>query len=329
MEGKPEFPQSLQDAIRYFSDPDVCVEFLASLRWPNGVQCPACEEKRVSFLKTRRIWKCKECGRQFSVKLGTIFEESPIPLDKWLTAVWFVVNCKNGISSYELAKDLNITQKSAWFMLHRIREAFQRSRLDNTKLGGPNSEVEVDETWIGGKSINMHKSRRLRYQQSGGHHGKTVVQGIFDREQRKIRATIVPNIKRETLQDEVLANVKYGTKLYTDNSVAYDKLHWHYIHETVNHAEEYVKGAVSTNSLENFWSLFKRNLRGTYVSVEPFHLFRYLDEQVWRFNHRGGHSKETRITDSERFTLACSQITGKRLTFAELTGKTNQQQESF
>lgn len=321
MESKPEFPKSLQDAIRYFSDPDVCVEFLASVRWPDGVQCPACKQKRATFLKTRRIWKCKECGRQFSVKLGTIFEESPIPLDKWLTAVWLVVNCKNGVSSYELANDLGITQKSAWFMLHRIREALQRNSWDKSKIGGPDSEVEVDETWIGGKAKNMHKERRIRYQQGGGHHGKAVVMGLFDREQRKIRATVVPNVKRETLQNEVLASVKYGSKVYTDDATAYDLLHWRYIHDTVNHAEQYVKGRVSTNALENFWSLFKRNLRGIYVSVEPFHLERYLDEQVWRFNHRGGKKKENRITDADRFMLACSQITGKRLTFAELTGK--------
>ena len=327
MESKPEFPSSLQDAIRYFDDPDVCVEFLASLRWPNGVQCPACEEKRATFLKTRRIWKCKECGRQFSVKIGTVLEESPVPLDKWLTAIWLVVNCKNGVSSYELAKDLDITQKSACFMLHRIREALKRNSWDNTKIGGPNSEVEVDETWIGGKAANMHKARRIRYEQAGGHHGKTVVMGLFDREQRAIRAKVVPNVKRETLQNEVLNNIKYGTTVYTDDAPAYDLLHWRYIHDTVNHAEQYVKGAVSTNSLENFWSLFKRNLRGTYVSVEPFHLERYLDEQVWRFNHRGGKKKSERITDADRFVLACSQITGKRLTFAELTGKV--QQEAF
>jgi hypothetical protein len=237
------------------------------------------------------------------------------------------VNCKNGVSSYELAKDLDITQKSAWFMLHRIREALKRNSWDNTKIGGPNSEVEVDETWIGGKAANMHKARRIRYEQAGGHHGKTVVMGLFDREQRAIRAKIVPNVKRETLQNEVLSNVKYGSKVYTDDAPAYDLLHWRYIHDTVNHAEQYVKGAVSTNSLENFWSLFKRNLRGTYVSVEPFHLERYLDEQVWRFNHRGGKKKSERITDADRFVMACSQVTGKRLTFAELTGKV--QQEAF
>src|SRR5215472_1799801 len=129
-------PSTLHDAIRYFADKDTALTFLVSLRWPNGVSCPACEATNPGFLKTRRIWKCKECGRQFSVKLGTIFEDSPVPLDKWLTAVWLVVNCKNGISSYELAKDLGITQKSAWFMLHRIREALQRNTWDKTKLGG-------------------------------------------------------------------------------------------------------------------------------------------------------------------------------------------------
>ncbi|HEY4932553.1 MAG TPA: IS1595 family transposase [Terriglobales bacterium] len=321
MEAKPEFPQSLQDAIRYFSDPDVCVEFLASLRWPAGVQCPACEQKRATFLKTRRVWKCKECGRQFSVKIGTILEDSPIPLDKWLTGVWLVVNCKNGISSYELAKDLGVTQKSGWFMLHRIREALKNNSWDKTKLGGPDTIVEVDETFVGGKKRNMHADKKVRYEAKGGAHGKTVVMGILDREMRQVRAKVVPNVKRETLQQEVLGNVKHGTKVFTDEHVGYDNLHSRYVHDVVAHAERYVNGLVHTNGIENFWSLLKRTLSGTYVAVEPFHLDRYIDEQAFRFNNRGGKKKADRITDADRFMLACSQITGKRLTFAELTGK--------
>lgn len=334
MESKPEFPKSLQDAIRYFDNPDVCVEFLASVRWPEGAICPACEQKRATFLKSRRIWKCKECGRQFSVKLGTIFEESPIPLDKWLTAVWLVVNCKNGVSSYELAKDLGVTQKSAWFMLHRIREALRNRSFE--KLGGTGGAVESDESFIGANPQKMHKERRLKLQQARSikRHsevwpGKTAVIGMLDRETRKIRTQVIPNVKRETLQNAILDNVAYGSTIYTDSAVAYDNLSKSFVHEVVNHAVEYVNGQVHTNGLENFWSLFKRNLRGTYVSVEPFHLERYLDEQVWRFNNRGGKKRDERITDSDRFVLACSQITGKRLTFAELTGKDGQQQEAF
>ena len=316
-----EIPDNLQEVIRYFSDPDVCVEFLAAMRWPDGPQCPACEGKKHSYIKTRRIWKCKECGRQFSVKLGTVFEDSPIPLDKWLSAVWLVVNCKNGVSSWELHRDLKVTQKSAWFMLGRIRLALQDKRGfgKQTKLGGPDNEVECDEAWIGGKVANMHRDRRARYQTAETNWGKVIVMGMLDRTARQIRTEIVPNVDRDTLQAQVLSNIKYGTRVYTDQSSSYSHLSRTYIHDFVNHTEKYVDGRVHTNGLENFWSLFKRNLRGTYVSVEPFHMFRYLDEQMFRYNNRG--SKDAKMNDRDRFMLACSKIAGKRLTYAELTGK--------
>jgi transposase-like protein len=173
----------------------------------------------------------------------------------------------------------------------------------------------------------MHKDRRLRYNKQREEIGRggTAVVGMLDRDGREIRTKIVPDVKRETLQTAIFANVKYGSAVYTDDAVVYDKLHWRYIHDVVNHAETYVKGRVHTNSLENFWSLFKRHLRGTYVAVEPFHLDRYLDEQVFRFNNRGGKKREERVTDAQRFNLALSQINGKRLTFAELTGKNGSQ----
>jgi hypothetical protein len=313
-------PKTLQEAIKYFSDSNNCMKWLVAKRWPDGVvTCPTCGRTDATFLPDLGKWQCKSAhkSRQFSAKVGTIFEDSHIPLEKWLVALWMICNCKNGISSYEIHRTVGVTQKSAWFMLHRLRLGF--SNTHSSKVGGSGSEVEVDETWVGGKAINMHKERRVRYHRSGGHHGKTIVQGILDRDAREIRAKVVPNIHRETLQTEVLNNVHYGTKVYTDNAVAYDKLREHYIHEFVNHAERYVDGRVSTNGLENFWSLFKRNLRGTYVSVEPFHMFRYLDEQVFRFNNRG--SKERPVSDLDRFDRALSQITNKRLTFAEVTGK--------
>jgi transposase-like protein len=314
-------PDNLQEVIRYFSNADVCVEFLAAQRWPNGVECPACESKKHSYIKTRRIWKCKDCGRQFSVKLGTVFEDSPIPLDKWLCGVWLVVNCKNGVSSYEIARDLKITQKSAWFMLGRIRLALKNNSLFKMGSGSPEGgAVEVDETFVGGKLKNMHKDKKVRYNRKGGAFGKTIVQGMLDRDARQVRAKVVPNIERHTLQNEVLKNVKYGSTIYSDNAVAYDRLNWRYVHDVVNHAEEYVRGQVHTNGIENFWSLLKRTLSGTYVAVEPYHLDRYIDEQAFRFNNRGG-KKEGKISDRDRFMLALSQIAGKRLTYAELTGK--------
>jgi len=242
-------------------------------------------------------------------------EDSPISLDKWMTAFWMLSNCKNGISSYELGKAIGIHQESAWFMLQRIREVMKAKKSSRKLGGGPNGEVEADETFVGGRIQNMHKDRKLRYQQMGGvFGGKTIVQGILDRDLREVRAKVVPDVKRETLQNEVLANVKYGTHVYTDDAVAYNELRSRFVHDVVNHAETYVKGRVHTNGLENFWSLLKRSLRGTYVAVEPFHLDRYVDEQVFRFNNRKNN-------DAGRFALAMSQIAGKRLTYAELTGK--------
>lgn len=319
MKSENEFPQSLLQATRYFADPNVCVDFVASMRWPNGVICPHCDGKRVSYLSSRRIWKCmaKDCHRQFSVKTQSVFEDSPVPLDKWLTAVWLVVNCKNGISSYELMRHLRVTQKSAWFMLHRIRLALKDGNW--SKMGG-NGPIEVDEAFIGPDPRKMHRSRRLRSIELNGNHGKAIVMGMLDREARQVRAKVVPNIRRETLQNEILNEIEGNSTVYTDRSIAYDNLAVkQYVHETVNHVEEYVRGQVHTQGIENFWSLLKRGLRGTYVAVEPFHLDRYVDEQVFRYNNRA--TKDNPLDDADRFMLAVSQIAGKRLTYAELTGK--------
>jgi transposase-like protein len=320
-------PKTLQEAIRYFTDESTCIRVVAEMRWPNGPACPSCGHMQHYWLETQKRWKCKECWKQFSVKLGTIFEDSPIGLDKWLIALWMLVNCKNGVSSYEISRDLGITQKSAWFVLQRLRLALQSGSLE--KMGGPGSEVEVDESYIGGKVKNMHKSRKLRMAKARSevrnndaterYWGKTAVMGMLDREARKVRAAVVPNVKRETLQTKILNEIEHGSTLYTDQAVAYNALANKYTHEVVNHLEKYVQGRVHTNGLENFWSLLKRGLNGTYVAVEPFHLFRYVDEQMFRYNNRG--TRKEKVTDSDRFELALSQIAGKRLTFAEVTGK--------
>lgn len=308
-------PKSLQEAIVYFSNPDNCVDYFAVRRWPNGVVCPSCGSEKVKFSPKRRTWQCSShhAKREFSVKVGTIMEDSAIGLDKWLTAMWLVTNCKNGISSYEIARDLNITQKSAWFMLHRIRLAMQDDFF-GSKLGGDGGEVEVDETFIGGKSRNMHLSKRQRRITGTGGKDKTAVMGIMERG-GKLRTVVIPNRKKSSLQAEVRKHVEAGAALYSDALQSYEGLATDYAHKVVDHAAKYVDGRVHTNSLENFWSLLKRGLHGTYVSVEPFHLFRYLDEQMFRFNNRKD------LNDGERFSLAVSQIADKRLTFAELTGK--------
>jgi transposase-like protein len=319
-------PKTLQEAIRYFSAEQVCIETVAALRWPNGPECPACGHKEHYYLKSQRRWKCKDCHKQFSVKLGTIFEDSPIALDKWLIALWMLVNCRNGISSYEVGRSLGITQKSAWFVLHRLRLALREGIMK--KLGGPGNEVEADEAFIGGKPANMHADRRAKLRQARESTlkgdmrliSKTAVMGILDREQRKVRATVVPQVNREVLQAEILNNIAHGSKIYTDEANVYRSIPKEYIHDFVNHLERYVKGSVHTNGLENFWSLLKRSLKGSYVAVEPFHLFRYIDEQTFRYNNRLDASGR-KLKDGERFDLALSQIAGKRLTFAEVTGK--------
>ncbi len=318
-------PKTLQEAILHFSDEQVCVDAVAKMRWPDGVVCPhaECAAKDPYYLKTQKRWKCRVCRRQFSIKVGSIFEDSPIPLQKWMPAIWLLTNCKNGVSSWEIHRALGVTQKSAWFMLHRIRLGMKEDygRGPMHKIGGPDSEVEVDETFIGGQKKNMHLDKKVRYEARGGASGKTIVQGILDRTARQVRAKVVPNVKRETLQTEILRQVKYGTKVYTDEAVAYEQgMQWRFVHDMVNKTESYVRGRVHVNGVENFWSLLKRGLRGTYVAVEPFHLDRYVDEQVYRFNNRG--DKEKPMDDYARFEKVLGQLAHKRLTYAELTGKT-------
>jgi transposase-like protein len=306
------WPRTLMEAVRYFSDRDRSLALLSKLRWPKGVECPTCGCKQVSFLSTRRLWKCKNAHdkRQFSIKVGSIFEDSPLPLDKWLVAMWLIVNCKNGVSSYEVARALRVTQPTAWFMLHRIRKAMQRGSFEKFGADGP---VEADETFIGGLARNMHKDKKAKISGTGGA-GKELVMGLLDRETGKVRIKHVANRKRSTLQEEVRANVAPGSEVFTDELASYTGLDKDYVHQFVNHAEKYVEGNVHTNGIENFWSLLKRGLKGTYVSVEPFHLFRYLDEQAFRYNERKGD-------DGDRFVEAASSAFGRRLTYKELTGK--------
>jgi transposase-like protein len=307
-------PKTLQQAIRYFSDEQVCIDTVAALRWPNGVECPACEHKEHYYLKTQKRWKCKECGRQFSVKLGTIFEDSALSLDKWLCAMWLIANCKNGVSSYEVARDLGITQKSAWFMMHRIRLALQSGTVG--KLGGGGKGVEADEAFIGPHARNVHFHKRDK---KVGQANMAMVVGILERG-GKVRAQVVHDRKRTKIHQIVHENVHAGSPLYTDKLLSYKGLETTFEHQVIDHAEGYVRGQVHTNGLENFWSLLKRGLGGTYVSVEPFHLFRYLDEQVFRYNNRKDAGDKP-LKDYDRFNLVLSNVAGKRLTYAGLTGK--------
>ncbi len=313
MEHEANFPKTLQEALKYFADKDTCATFMAQLRWPDGVTCPHCEGKAVSYLSTRRTWKCmnKACHKQFSVKVGTIMEDSPIGLDKWLAAIWMIANCKNGVSSYEIHRALGITQKSAWFLNHRIRLAMQTGTFE--KLSG---QVEVDETYIGGLARNMHRDKRHAKITGTGGTGKVAVMGLLERN-GKVRAKVINDATQLTLHAEVKSNVEQGAELFPDGWKGYSGLQAQYIHQVIDHAEKYVDGQIHTNGIENFWSLLKRGIKGTYVSVEPFHLFRYLDEQAFRFNERKGK-------DADRFVETVKQVAGKRVTYKELTGKTTE-----
>jgi hypothetical protein len=321
--GCMETRKTLQSAIKFFSDYDNCRKFMVAVRWLDEVvRCPYCNSDKVTYLAKAKLYRCygDHPKQKFSLKIGTVFEDSPIPLEKWLPAVWLVVNCKNGISSYELARDLGVTQKSAWFMLHRIRLAVQSKSF--AKLGGPDSApIEVDETFIGGKARNMHRAKRERMSRHGGMQGgsgKAVVMGMLVRG-GQVKATVIPHRRQNITEKIVREVVEPGTEVHTDEFQGYYNLKDGYVHKVINHLEGYVRENVHTNGIENFWSLLKRGLNGTYVAVEPFHLFRYVDEQVFRYNNRA--TKDNPLTDADRFQYALSQIVGKRLTFAEVTGK--------
>ena len=248
-------------------------------------------------------------------------EESPLGLDKWMPAIWLLSSNRNGISSWELHRALGITQKSAWFMLQRIRLAMQDEQHGG-KLGGPGAEIEADESFIGGKVRNMHKDRKMRAQKAGGQKGdKTIVMGILERG-GVVRTKVLDNRKKHAVQTELRKHVEADSTVYTDALQSYSDMP-DYQHQVIDHALEYVRGNVHTNGLENFWSCLKRTIGGTYVSVEPFHLFRYLDEQAFRFNNR------LPMGDEDRFSYLVRKIVGKRLTYAQLIGHEVERPEAF
>jgi transposase-like protein len=313
-----ETPDTLRDAIIWFADFEHCREFMVELRWPDGkIACPQCQSEHILWIEKERVWKCygRHDRAKFSLKTGTIFEDSPISLEKWLPAAWLLINCKNGISSYELSRDLKVTQKTAWFMLHRIRLAMKSGTFK--KLSG---EVEADETFVGGKAHNMHKSKLAELKKNGRKRrsilGKAIVSGLLERNTREARVTVLPTVRGFHLRTNIIENVEKGSKIYSDALRSYRNVPVDgFVHKFIDHTEAYVRGAVHTNCLENFWSLLKRALRGTYVSVEPFHLQAYCDEQAFRFNQR-------KLTDAQRFATVMKQIVGRRLTYKQLIGAT-------
>jgi transposase-like protein len=313
-------PKTLIDAVKHYANADNSLVEVADSRWKASVICPHCQADSPMFLKTRRIWKCSVCRKQFSIKAGTVFEDSPLGLDKWLPAVWLIANNRNGISSWELHRALGVTQKTAWFMLQRIRLAMQ----DDLTGGNLDGEVEVDETFIGGKVRNMHKRRKVQVQKHSQKGDKAIVLGILERaskgKPKRVRASVIPDRTNKTMQPEVLAHVEAGSQINSDEAGGKWRMDDVYEHQIVDHLSTYVRGNCHTNGIENFWSLLKRTIGGTYVAVEPFHLFRYVDEQAFRFNNRKDGDGEV-ISDYARFKTALSQIVGKRLTYKALIGK--------
>jgi transposase-like protein len=306
-------PDSLREAILYFADADKALAFMVEMRWPSGVVCPHCAAEKPSFLKTRRIWKCRDCRKQFSVKVGTVFEDSPLGLDKWLPALWMLANCRNGISSYELARHLSVTQKTGWFMLGRIRAAMKTKSFK--KLGGV---VEIDETFVGGLAKNMHRGKRAKIVKGRGAHAMTGVVGMIERGEdgkKRVEADVMRWVAGMPMHRAVAKTVEPDATVYTDESRVYSAgVLQGRVHATVDHrAREYVRGQVHTNSVENFWSLLKRAIKGTYVSVDPFHLHRYVGEQVFRYNVQG-------MSEKGRFIQVARDIVGRRLTYAKLIG---------
>lgn len=307
-----EFPKTLQEAMVYFADPVRSLDFLVGMRWPEGVKCPRCHSDKVTFTAKRKVWTCSDCPnrRQFSFKVGTIMEDSPISLDKWLVGMWLITSAKNGISSYELHRTLGITQKSAWFLSHRIRLALQNGTIEKMK-----GQVESDETFIGGRDRFRHKCKK---HVTSGWKGKTAVQGLLERtaggKASRVKLKVLKTTRKHEVQGNVRKYVLKGSEVHTDALRSYIGMDDGYVHQVIDHAICYAKGHVHTNGLENFWCLLKRTIKGTYVNVEPFHLFRYLDEQAFRFNER-------KATDSERFLKAIPAIIGRHLTYGALTGK--------
>lgn len=304
-----ELPQTLIAAVRYFSDLSVCNKYMRKIKWPDGkIVCPFCQSDRIGEVVTRHLLRCKDCRKQIYLKANTIFEDSPLGLDRWFVAVWCIANAKNGISSHELGRALGVTQKTGWFMLHRIREAMRTGTFEKLK-----GTVESDETFIGGEARNMHKHKREKRIKGRGAVGKAIVQGLLERG-GEVRCKVAASTEASELQPEIRRNVEPESTIYTDAHLSYQGLKDRFIHQTIDHATKYVEGQVHTNGIENFWSLLKRTLKGTYVSVAVFHLLRYLDEQAFRFNARHGN-------DAERFQTVMLAIVGRRLTYRLLTAQ--------
>lgn len=305
---QPQTPGTLLAAMRYY-DAETARAYITSIKWPDGPCCPKCGSVNVAEIPTRARFRCRErgCRTQFSLITGTIMESTHLRLDQWIAAVWMIANCRNGVSSCEIARTIGCKQQSAWHLLHRVRHILAPETEGQFK-----GEVEADETFVGGLFKFMSESRRKRAENNGRPNGKSVVHAMKERETGMIRAEVIPAAKLEYVRDAVMENVAEGSTLYTDSARVYDWAAQVYKHETVNHNVEYVRGRCHTNGLENYFNCLRRGLKGTYIKAHHEHLTAYVNEQTYRFNRR-------KDSDWQRFDRAMRQIVGKRLTYKELT----------
>lgn len=309
---KPDNFNSLLELIEYFRDEQTAVEYLSAKRWKDGIVCPHCGNDKVYIFSDNKRYKCSKCRQQFTAKVGTIFEDSKIQLRKWFVAVYLITSHKKGISSHQLAKDLKVTQKTAWFMLHRIRFALNQGSFE-MPLGNEGETVEIDETFVGGKNKNRHKSKKIENSQGRSFKDKTPVVGMIERG-GVLKAMQVPDTKSETLQPIIDKHVTVGSVVMTDEWWGYRKLHVAFQHHFVNHgAKEFANGIVHTNTIEGFWSLFKRSIIGIYHSASSKHIQQYVDEAVFRYNTR-------KMNEGGRVSIMLSNVAG-RLTYKSLIAK--------